>query len=505
MPLFFFHADLHAFLFRFFFWIFLLIGIPAFAQPSDPYTGEPEEENVLKNVEVVIPTFLGNHQRNYYGSNPPASLDVEWKTYLGKGKTTISRNLGERTWAGAGWTGQPLLVKENETPFIIQGAYDHHLKKINAETGEVVWQYKFDDVVKGTGSLWYNPNYEEKKNSLVVLQGSRLGYGKYLDTEHVPSYRAISYWTGEELWRHDSKWTHSYSRDVDGSALILNDTAYLGLENSLFTLFDPDYKNAGKEDGMLQPKIYKQVRLYEMEDVHEHSHNVVTESSPSLLRNHIYVASGSGHVYGYNLKTHQLDWDFYVGSDIDGSAVVTSDSSLMVSVEKQYIEGKGGIYKLDPAQEPEKSALWYFPVENNDFSSWKGGVIGSVGINDQYVSDTASKLAAFTGIDGYLYVVDHQTLNEKKRVLGPDSTTHYQTPQLVYKYKVGPSISTPVFFGDKLIVAGYWGLYLFQYNESNQFELVDRYSAPFESTPIAYNGSIYIASRDGYLYCFSGS
>ncbi|MBS3772500.1 MAG: hypothetical protein KGY69_19770, partial [Bacteroidales bacterium] len=188
------------------------------------------------SVEVIIPTFLGNKQRNYYGSNPPESLEIKWKRYLGKGKTVISRKIGEKEWKGAGWTGQPLLVKEGDDLFLIQGAYDHNLKKVHAASGELVWEYAFDDVIKGTGTIWYKPEYPEPENRMVILQGSRLGVGNYLDSDHIPSYRAISYLTGEELLRHDVKWTHSYSRDVDGSALVINDTVYIGLENSLFTV-----------------------------------------------------------------------------------------------------------------------------------------------------------------------------------------------------------------------------------------------------------------------------
>ena len=456
------------------------------------------------SIEVIIPTFLGNKQRNFYGFNPPDNLEIKWKKYLGKGKTVISRKIGEKEWEGAGWTGQPLLVEEGDELFLIQGAYDHNLKKIRASNGETIWEYTFDDVIKGTGSIWYQPGYPEQENRLVILQGSRLGVGNYLDSDHIPSYRAVSYFTGRELWRHDVKWTHSYSRDVDGSALIIGDTAYIGLENSLFTVFDPDYRNARMKDSMLQPKILKQRRLYDMPDVEKHDYNVVTESSPSLLRNHIYVTSGAGHVYGYNLKTGELDWDFYIGSDLDGSAVVTSDSCLMISVEKQYIKGKGGALKLDPSKSPENSVVWYYPTDSTDLLSWKGGIIGSIGINDNYAEKNKEKLAAFTGLDGYLYVVNHQKLQPENKVPGPDSTTYYPTPQLIYKKKVGPSISTPVFYENKLLVATYDGLYLFEYDKQLNFVLKDKFAAPFEATPIAYNGCIYIASRNGYLYCFSG-
>ncbi|NJK86015.1 MAG: hypothetical protein HC906_08695 [Bacteroidales bacterium] len=307
----------------------------------------------------------------------------------------------------------------------------------------------------------------------MILQGSRLGVGNYLDSKHIPSYRAVSYFTGEELWRLDVKWTDSYSRDVDGSAMILNDTAYLGLENSLFTVFNPDYKKASVIDSMLQPMIYQEIPLYCEKDVISHKNNIVTESSPALLDRIIYTASGSGHVFGYSLKEKKLVWDFYIGSDIDGSAVVTSDSCLLVSVEKQYIKGAGGLFKLNPKKQPPDAVVWYFPTESKEYSGWEGGIIGSAGINDSYNDGSMPYLAAFAAIDGNLYIVNHKETVPGKFALGPDSIKKYPVPVLVYKKHIGPSISTPILVNHKIIAPGYNGLYLFSYDKHLNFTLQD--------------------------------
>ena len=190
-------------------------------------------------IEVINGTFLGCWQRNYYGDQAPEKLDVIWRTYLGKGKTIISKTIGEKEWAGSGWTGQPLLIKENGKLILFQGAFDHHLKKIDAETGGVIWQYAFDDVIKGTATIWQNPGAVNEAERIVLLQGSRRGIDKDLYSRIVPSFRGISGITGQELWRLNVRQTPSYSRDVDGSALIVQDTAYIGLENALFIKFDP--------------------------------------------------------------------------------------------------------------------------------------------------------------------------------------------------------------------------------------------------------------------------
>jgi len=72
------------------------------------------------------------------------------------------------------------------------------------------------------------------------MQGSRFGYWNDKNDKYIPSFRAISYITGKELWRMNSKKTECYSRDVDGSPIVINDTAYLCLENGLFTIFNPN-------------------------------------------------------------------------------------------------------------------------------------------------------------------------------------------------------------------------------------------------------------------------
>jgi len=456
-----------------------------------------------KKIKVEIGTFLGSWQRNYYGNNAPARLDVLWKIYLGKGKTVISRKIGEKEWAGSGWTGQPLLVHEDDELYLIQGAFDHHLKKINAISGEIIWQYKFDDVVKGTGTIWINHAADNLEESVMILQGSRRGVENYLDSRNVYSYRAISYISGNELWRLDVKRTDSYSRDVDGSALIYNDTVYVGLENSLFTILNPDVKSTSIINGVAQPKIYQEIRLYSLSDIHRHGGNLVVESSPCMLDNNIYITSGAGHVYGYDMIKRRITWDFYIGSDIDGSPVITADSCLLVTVEKQYIRGRGGVLKLDPLKKAHETVVWFFPTENDSLETWEGGVIGSACTNGRTRVAGDPHLAAFSAIDGYLYVVNYKEIDHKSGlVLGPDSTNWYSTPKMIFKKKIGASISTPILVGNRLIAASYRGIYLFEFDKDMNFKLLDkRTTSSFESTPIVFNKRIYIGSRDGYLYC----
>jgi hypothetical protein len=446
---------------------------------------------------LINSTFLGSPGRNAYGSKAPDRLELQWSFYLGEGETTLSRKAGNRTWKGCGWTGQPLLVKTEDTLYIIQGAYDHHLKKIRASDGELIWQYAFDDVIKGTGTLYESPD----KDQLIILQGSRLGLNKYLDHPIITSYQAIDYHTGKALWKMNVPFFASYSRDVDGSALIVDSLAYLGLENGQFIVLDPRPEQAEMRDGFLQPPILESHRLYAREDNQSHGLNLVTESSPCLLGDHIYITSGSGHVYGYHLKTRQIDWDFITGSDMDGSPVVTSDSCLLVTLEKQHIPGKGGVMKLNPRKPPDSSCVeWFLPVGNTTVAEWKGGIIGSASVNDHTRPEGYPHIAAVSTLDSLLYIIDYKNTQPYK-VLGPDSSTWYDKPVILDSVLIGPSISTPVIVGNKIIAAGYWGIYLFEYSSEGRLKKLDAQPFGCEATPVVHENKVYIGSRNGYLYC----
>ncbi len=447
--------------------------------------------------QIPISTFRGNEQRNYYGNHAPSRLDEIWKFNLGSGKSFAYGKM--YVWTGAGWTGQPLLVKEDSATYLIQGAFDYHLRKINAETGKEVWRYKFDDILKGTGTIWKNMNAKNEEEKYIIMQGSRRGEGIKGNT--VSSFRAVSYLSGKELWRFNSRKTRSYSRDVDGSALTLGDTAYIGLENGIFMVFDPNPTQASMREGMLQPKVIQELKLYDEKDIQTHGGNLVTESSPTYFNGRIYVTTGSGHVYGYNLKTKEIDWDFYIGADMDGSPAVTDDSCLIVTLEKEYIKGKGGTYKLDPSKAPDDAVVWFYPTGNKSYFTWKGGIIGSAAVNDAYVDDDANRISAFLGMDGYIHVVNHQKLSNLT-VPDHNNENSLPTPELVFKDYVGPGITSPIIVENRMVVATYQGLYLYEFDENLNFKLLDKMKGTFEASPIVWDKKVYIASNStGFLYC----
>jgi len=328
--------------------------------------------------------------------------------------------------------------------------------------------------------------------------------------------RCVDFETGEELWRLTAPPSRGYSRDADSSPIMIGDTLYVAIETGHVYAVDPTQTE--ERGGHRWPKILAERLLIGDERAASHGGNRVLESSPSVIGDTIYLASGAGHVYGLDKSDLSVVWDYWIGSDIDGSPVTTSDGHILQSVEKQYIPGKGGVLKLDPRKPADEALVWFFPTGNRTFADWQGGVIGSVSVNDAYGSDRSRPaLAAFTAIDGNLYVVSQD--ETEGTVSGPQGQAGLPTPKLVFADDVGGGISTPIMVDDYIIQGGYgarMNVYRIDYQAEGGVPLKDRAgnqwsvgvekvasfpAGSFESTPIVWQGRIYVGSRDGSFYC----
>jgi outer membrane protein assembly factor BamB len=469
-------------------------------------------------IELLVPTFLGNDQRRFYGRGVPKGLKLIDKFQLGSGQTFLGRR--SQIWSGAGWTGQPTITKDRGKTYLIIGSFDHNLRKIDLATNKEVWRYEFDDIIKGSSTIYIDEK-ASAENRIVILQGSRSGGG---GKNVVPSFRAISFRTGKELWKLDIRRTPSYSQDNDSSALYLGDGVLFNAgENAIGYFLNSSASKAKIKQGIKQPNILSEVQLYAAADISKHGGNLVAESSPARFKDRIFVAAGSGHIYGINVKSKKIVWNFYTGSDLDGSVVISKSGKLFCAIEKQYIQGNGGVLKLNPKKDAGSSASveWFLPTGNRRVADWEGGIIGSVALNDEYNSAGFPTLFATNAIDGNLYIGSQGMITGKKNFVHWRKQS-YDTPVIVFKKEIGASISTPIFTdGNKLISAGYNGVYLFdliwkrvksgdknvlknargefyrlKVKESGRFKP----GLSFEATPVVWDGIVRICARDGWMY-----
>ncbi len=468
---------------------------------------------------IKVGTFLGGPTRRFYGMGPvPEQLDVLWKFRLGTGQTSgTASSKGAVNWSGSGWTGQTTIVRDKGRLYVVASSYDHHLRRIDAETGKVIWSYEFPDVIKGTNSVIVNPAPTGDDDRLLVICGSRRGFGVAMGSAAVAPVRCLTFGSGKEVWRLPSPRTKAYSQDADASGLLIDGSYYQAIEAGYIYRLDPTRTEAW--GAFRRPKAVAETLLFEPSDSAKHGGNLLPEGSPTLVGNRLFICSGAGHLYGLSLPDLKKVWDFKTGSDLDSTPALTKNGKLLIGIEKQYIAGHGGAMMLDPSKPPAEAAVWFFPTGDRTFADWAGGIIGSVSINDEYDPDgSRPPLAAFSGIDGNMYLVSQDQLADGT-VPGFDGKTRYPTPILVAKAYIGGAISTPIIVDDHVVACGYDAkvhVFKITYDAPDGVRLKARdghevrvglkevatfKAGAIESTPVVWRGRIYIGSRDGFLYC----
>ena len=485
----------------------------------------PPPVPTLAGDGVKVGTFLGNYGRRFYGVGPvPKHLDLLWKVDLGSNWSSGKYDKDKPSkWSGSGWTGQPSIVVDGGKPYVIASSYSYKLRRIDATTGKVVWAYKFDDIIKSSPSVFLNPSPAGPDDKYIVVAGSRRGYPLKIDDPAVAPVRAVTFGSGKELWRLPVPQTRNYSRDCDGSGFFFDGVFYIGVESGWFYALDP-LKTQPWTDWKKPLILHQRLLLGDARNAN-HGDDVALESSAAAVGRNLYVASGAGHVYGLRRADLAVVWDYFIGSDLNGTPVPTKKGLLLQAVEKQFIKGKGGMLALDPGKPAGQAAVWYFPTGNRKVGDWAGGIVGSAAVNDEYNPDgTYPALCAFNAIDGYLYVASQDTMSDAT-VAGPNLEKGLKTPVRVAKIWNGGAVSTPLLFGSALVSASYdqrVHLFAIEYtpaqkgdagalpsaNGDGSYWTVslkerDQFFAGggFESTPTLWNGRVYVGCRDGWFYC----
>ena len=448
-------------------------------------------------IRPLVGTYLGDNQRNFYGNRAPSKLRVKWKTPLGTGKTMFG--VGDvRTWKGAGWTGQPLVIEENGELYLIQGTLSHHLKKIRARDGRVMWSTSVGDVIKGTPTFVDVGGPDATRYTLIV--GSRSGFGQHWRKGTAYSLHGISYLTGKKLWRHNSRPTASNSRDCDASAVVVGRKAAIPLENGFFTVFSPDVRKSQKAPELPTPKIYKQFQLFQKGDLGLYRSELCCESSPTMVGSKAYVAAGVGRVYRCGLGFFGgARTALEIGGDLNGTMPLTNDRHLLLGIEKQFISGRGGVVKFSPSGK----VRWFHPLPDRKWYTWNGGLVGSPAVNHRYQSTVSKDLACFVGVDGVLTLINHQKFQPGVVNPGPRRQKQFPAPLVLDQVKLPQgSISTPLFVGDKIVVGYDNGMDLYQVTPEGKMVRLDRLVGPmFDATPVVWDGRVYAGSKNGFLYC----
>ena len=242
---------------------------------------DPGPKHADKEIPAGLPFWLGNSERNFYGTGPweEGPFEIVWEIKTG----SISGRLHRDPWGGTSWPGQP-SVDGNRVYF---PSADGNVYCVDTKDGSVIWKFKAKDSFKATPTVI---------GDRIIASG--------LD-HHVYCLNARD---GTVIWDFETGF------EVDGSAAVLDGRLYFGGEDGFFYCLS-------LADGSL---VYKTERLGSM------------EGSCTTVDGRIYVGTEQGDLYCLNQADGTTVWKARIGADSDSTPAVAG-GFVYTAAEDGYV------------------------------------------------------------------------------------------------------------------------------------------------------------------------
>ena len=428
-------------------------------------------------------TFRGSPTRSWYGTGPvPRDPILLWRFPQNENMCSFSSYHGEQIeWCGTGWTGQVAVFERDGRTWVVFGAFDNNVHFLDAATGErLLPDFETGDLIKT--SVVIDPDEHP-----LAYFGSRDNFFRIVAfdrPEPTELWSLGAYDYGPGLWNDD--W--------DSSPLVLNDHLFLGGENSRF--FVIRLNRGYGSDGLVtvDPEVvfhwagWDDQLLADLEESDEGHYNVAIESSPAIWENTLYYANSGGLVTGWDISglaeglMPEQVFRFWAGDDIDATPVVDEEGYLYVGVEYEARETArarevGQLVKLDPSR-PADPIVW--SVHDRSEAAQRGVWSTPVVWRDMVYATTHT---------GRFWGVDRETgrIRWEKRCA-----------ELLW--------SSPIVIDETLILAdGAGRITAYDVGDTSieppivwQLQVGNEWR--FESSPVIWDGVIYVGGRSGAMY-----
>ncbi len=429
-----------------------------------------------------LTTFRGNASRDYYGEGPvPSNPKILWRYPTTGGLCSTSSDLfGTRTWCGTGWTGQPnVIVHDDGTIEVREGAYDGHYHFLNGLTGEQL----HPDLV--TGDLAKGSATSDAEGYPLYYAGSR---DNYLRVVAMDRKQPTTLWSFNSNSQPGGVWND----DWDGAPLEIGDYLLEGGENSWFYVIRLNRGYDAKGKVIVDPQIVMRVQAWDQQLLSVIGDTDVSiENSVAFRDGVVYFSNSGGLVQGWDISdilnggTHyKRVFRFWDGDDTDATIVIDPEGDLIVGRKMEENVSRpesfprdhqiGDLMRLDPSK-PRNPVVWSVQIGGYEPD---GGILGTPAYYNGVV------YAPYT--EGGVAAVDEQTGKVLWKIALPR-----------------PTWSSPVPIDGKLIMGDGAG-YL------NCFDISDPTARPkllwklqlggiIESTPAVWHGMIYVGTRAGAI------
>ncbi len=423
-------------------------------------------------------TFRGNPTRTFTGSGPvPEAPVVRW-AYGGGGtlcESTAPQGITEPR-CGTTWPGQPIVVDDGSGPVVVFGAFDGSVRVVNAASGlDQLPPFLTGGPV--TGTVTADPD-----GFPLLYVGSQDGSFRVLATDRSEI---------TELWHLDATSVEPPGRsdDWDSAAITVGDLLVMGGENGHLHVVQ-----LGRDtdaDGLVtvNPGVVFSTPTWDDELLAEIGgpEGVAVESSVAVSGQTVWVANSAGLIQGWDLAPLEAGeapvqvFRFWLGDDADATIVVDENGHLYVgqlfAARTDQARSLGHVARLDPTK-PNNPVVWSARLGSGEFS----GVQATPALHRD-VLYTATN-------DGRLVGMDRATGNVRWE-----------------KQLVGPTWGSPIVVDDVLIQVDCSGFV-------RGYDVSDTAVEPplawslelggcLESTPVVWDGAVYVGSRDGRVFALA--
>jgi len=424
-------------------------------------------------------TFRGNPTRTFHGTGPaPDDPAIRWA--IPQGGWCEAELEGAEARCGLGWTGQPAVFERDGKTWVVAGGYDGAVHFLNGSSGaELLPPFAFDGPT--TSSVTIDPD-----GYALAYAGSKDG-----------TFRIISFDQADgpvELWRMEAAQFDEvrFSDDWDGSALVVGELLVVGGGNGQIVVVK---LNKGLDDDGLvtvAPEIAWNSPTWDDElDIAlgggvVPDQNGAVQSSISMSGTTVWMANSGGLILGWDLSPlisglePEQVFRYWIGDNADSTVVVGSSGELYVGqlLDRANERGiaAGQILRLDPlANDP---VVWSFEDGVEQFHGIKSTV--ALHGSSLFVTTNSGRLLQISAADGTL-VWDTQL--------------------------VGPTWASPIIVDDQLIIGDCDGtLRGFDVSDSTASPVEEwsiKLGGCLESTPVMWNGIIYVGSSDGRVFAIT--
>lgn len=359
--------------------------VDSYTRPEEITFGKAEEYTAAQGII----TFRGDNYRTgaTYGTSvvQEAIISTKWTAQLGS----------FNTWTGAGWTGQPLVVRWDAETKAIMNLYEE--KKNKEDLVEVIYAtmdgyIRFFDLedgsatrdpiemgmnFKGSGSL-------DPRGYPLMYVGSGDSVPSYSDetttgARKQPRMYIVSLIDGSILYERsgmdpdNQRWWYAF----DGAPLVDAETDTLiwpGENGIIYTMkLSTQYdKAAGTID--VEPEIAAKA-VYQVKS----GNTIGFESSPIIVGNYLYVGDNGGAFFCIDLNTMEPMWVQDIHDDLNATPVFEwgedGKGYLYLGTSLEFSEGICYLYKLDAAT---GEIIWEKIYDDVPFNKdVSGGVLSS--------------------------------------------------------------------------------------------------------------------------------